>query len=115
MKETKVFRALSSADRQILLYELVNADEPVRERELSREVAARRHQVPPGQLDDVKIKRAQIRLVHLHLPMLSELNVIERDDDLVAPINGAWEDELHDAAEVLDVWPPDNFLEQSLP
>lgn len=114
MKETEAFRALSSADRQILLYELITANEPVNERALSREVAARRHQVPPRQVDEEKIKRARVRLVHLHLPMLSELDIIERDSDSVAPIDGTWEDELRHAADILDVWPPDGFLQQSL-
>lgn len=108
MKETEAFRALGSADRQILLYELVCADEVVTEEELARQVAARRHQIPPRSVDEEKIERAYIRLVHLHFPLLRELNIIEQDGGTVDLIEGTQRAQLLEAARELEEWPSDD-------
>lgn len=110
MRETEAFRVLASADRQLLLHELVCTDEPATEGELSRKVAARRHQISPETISEEKIERAHVRLIHEHLPLLLDLNVIERDGDRVA-LTDACRDQWLEAAKTLEVWPPDDWLQ----
>lgn len=115
MKETEAFRALGSADRQVLLHELVTTDGKTTEEELSRKVAARRHQIPPAKISEKKIERAHVRLVHVHLPLLLDLNIIERDDHKVTLTNDERRDQLLEAAEVIETWPPDDLLQRPTP
>lgn len=110
MEDTEVFRALGSADRQILLYELVTTDGSVSEVALACTVAARRHQIPRETVDEPKIHRAHIRLVHIHLPLLVDMDVVTRDDDEVALTDDAVGERLIEAADVIGAWPPDDML-----
>lgn len=110
MEGTEVFRALGSADRQILLYELVTTEGPVSEVDLARTVAARRHQIPPETVGEPKVRRAHIRLVHIHLPMLADMDVVTRDDDEVSLADDAHREQLFEAADAIDAWPPDDML-----
>lgn len=105
MKETEAFRALGSADRQILLHELLQTDEGLPEEELARRVAARRHRTSPESLSEEDIRRAYIRLVHFHFPLLRELRIIERNEDEVSLTESERRDQLLDAATELDGWP----------
>lgn len=110
MEDTEVFRALGSADRQILLYELVTTDGPVSEVSLARTVATRRHQLPREAVREPTVHRARIRLVHLHLPLLVELDAVTRDDDGVALTDDACRERLLEAADVIGARPPDDML-----
>lgn len=110
MKETEAFKALSSADRQILLSELVRADDVVTEGELARRVAAHRHQLSPKSVDREEIDRAYIRLVHFHFPLLRELDVIEQEGDEVALTESEQRTQLLEAARELEEWPLDDLL-----
>lgn len=110
MRETEVFRVLASADRQLLLHELVSTGEKATVEELSRRVAARRHQISSEKISEDKVECAHLRLVHVHLPMLLDLNVIEQDEDTVA-LTDECKAPLLEAAEVLEEWPPDDLLQ----
>jgi|GEM_PF-1761478 len=110
MEGTEVFRALGSADRQILLYELVTTDGPVIEAALARTVAARRHQIPREAVREPTAHRARIRLVHIHLPMLVDMDVVTRGEDEVALTGDACRERLIEAADVIGAWPPDDTL-----
>lgn len=112
MKETEAFRALGSADRQILLYELVRRDGEVVEEELAREIAAHRHRIAPESISEEKINRAHMRLVHTHLPMLRELNLIEQDGSEVSLTDGEPKDQLLEVASEFGEWPPGEILER---
>lgn len=113
MEEKEAFRALGSADRQILLYVLVTGDDPVTVEDLSRKVAAGRHQTRPEKTSDDKIERALVRLVHVHLPMLADMDIIERDGDTVTLNDDACREQLIESAELLDIWPPDGLRASS--
>lgn len=112
MDETEVFKILASADRQILLQVLASADETATEKELSRIVAAQRHDISPEAVSEEEIKRARIRLVHKHLPKLLEQNVIEQDGNKVALTDGG-RDQWIEAAKTLGGWPPDERVQSS--
>ncbi|RDI73015.1 hypothetical protein DWB78_04870 [Halopelagius longus] len=105
MKETEAFRVLGSADRQILLHELVRADEGMAEEELARRVAARRHRTSPDSLGEEDIERAHIRLAHFHFPLLRDLRIIEQNEDEVCLTESERRDQLLEAAAELDEWP----------
>ena len=113
MNQTEAFHVLASADRQLVLHELLARDEPVTVDELSREVAARRHRLPPEKVTGGMVERAQVRLVHGHLPKLAQKDVVDVDwrDRTVALIEGESVEQLFDAATELDSWPPDDLLE----
>ena len=113
MKRTDAFRVLASADRQLVLHELVRGPDPVTVDTLSQRVAARRHRVPPGTVSDAQAERAQIRLVHQHFPQLEERDLIavdwkEREVSLTDSENV---DALLDAAGELEQWPPNDLLD----
>lgn len=108
MNESAIFRMLASADRQLLLYELERADEPLTEEELARRVAARRHDISPDKVSAEKVERAHIRLVHKHFPLLRGLDVIEQTGDGLA-LNDECRDEWIEAAKTLEAWPPEEW------
>lgn len=110
MKESEAFKVLASADRQLLLYELVRTDAPTAEEELARKVAARRHQITPETISEEKVERAHVRLVHEHFPLLLDLDVIKQDGGKVA-LTDECRDQWLEAAKALEVWPPDEWLE----
>lgn len=109
MDDTDVFLALDSADRQILLSELVTTDGPVSEVALTRTVAARRHQAPRESVREPTVHRTYLRLMHVHLPLLVDVDVVTRDDE-VALTDDACRERLLEAADVIDASPPDNML-----
>ena len=84
MDETEAYRMLASADRQLLLHKLVHDDREVTEEDLSRHVAAGRHQIPFQSVSEEELDRAHLRLVHNHFPMLYDLDIIEQSDGMVA-------------------------------
>lgn len=102
---------LASVDRQLLLHELLRTDGKATEEELSRQVAARRHQLAPEKISEEKVERARVRLVHVHLPLLLDLGIIDRDDGAVSLTDDERTDQLLEAAEVLEEWPPDELLQ----
>lgn len=113
MKQTEAFRLLASADRQLVLHELVEKGGETTIGRLSREVAARRHRISPERISDDEIERAYVRLVHTHLPVMAEKGVIsvEWDGGDVFLTDEEDIDHLFEAAEELDSWPPDDLLE----
>ena len=113
MNEREAFRVLASADRQFLLYELVTGGGKATEEDLSRRVAAWRHQTSPEKIGEDEIERAHVRLVHVHLPLLLDLNIVEWDDGEVALTSDECRDRLLDVAEELDEWPPGDLLHHS--
>ncbi|MFC6717762.1 hypothetical protein ACFQGT_08990 [Natrialbaceae archaeon GCM10025810] len=112
MKQTDAFRVLASADRQLVLHELLERDGSANVDELSRQVAARRHRIEPDRIDDEKVEAAHLRLVHHHLPQLSERDLLEFDweERKVSLADDESVDEVFEAAEVLDSWPPTDLL-----
>lgn len=110
MNQTEAMRILASADRQILLHELLLADGEASVEELSRQVAVRRHRTSLDHLDDEHVDRARVRLVHAHLPHLAERTVVDWSDGEVAFRDADRVDDLLDVAEELDQWPPDELL-----
>lgn len=114
MDQLEAFRILASADRQLVLHELVERDGPTRIADLSRQVAARRHLISAERITDSKVERAHIRLVHGPLPQLQEKGVVDVDweEGEVALTDTSQVDQLFDAAEELDSWPPDDLLER---
>lgn len=115
MEETEAFRALGSADRQILLHELLRADGGVVETELARQIAARRHRLAPEAVSAEKIERAHLRLVHKHIPLLRELDVAESDDGEVTLTGERAREQLLEVASELEDWPPDDILQSPPP
>ncbi len=111
MNRTDAFRVLASADRQLILHELVTADGPLAVETLSRHVAMRRHRLPPETVSDEQIERAQVRLVHQHFPILleRELVTVDWDRNEVALADTPALETLLDAATELDQWPPDDM------
>lgn len=112
MKESDTFRMLASVDRQLVLYELERADGPTTEEELACKVAARRHDISPEKTSDEEIERAHTRLVHNHIPLLLDLNVIEQNGDRVV-LNDECRDQWLEAARTLDAWPPIEWVRPS--
>lgn len=113
MKETEAFRVLGSADRQILLHELLRTDEGMTEERLARQLAARRHRLPPTRVSEEMIQRARIRLIHVHFPLLRELDLLEQDDGEVVLTAGKHQERLLEAATELEDWPPGDFRQLS--
>ena len=108
MKESDTFAMLASADRQLVLYELERADGPTTEEELACKVAARRHDISPEKISAEKIKRAHVRLVHNHFPLLLGLDVIEQSGDGLV-LNDDCRDQWIEAARILEAWPPEEW------
>lgn len=111
MNRTEAVHVLASADRQLVLHELVTGDGTATVGELSREVAARRHRLAAEKVTSGMVDRAQVRLVHTHLPALAKNDVVEVDwtDRTVALREGENADRVFDAAAELDGWPPDDL------
>ena len=114
MDQREAFRVLASADRQLVLHELVERGGEATVETLSRQVAARRHRIPSTTVDADKVARARIRLVHIHVPILQETDVatVDYDEEAVILTENASLDRLFDAADQLDSWPPDDLLKQ---
>ena len=114
MEQTEAFRVLASADRQLVLHELLEHDGAADIDDISRQVAARRHRLSSGKIDDRMIERAHVRLVHAHFPHLQAQNLIDIDwdDGAVSLTDEEDVDQLLEAAEELDSWPPTDLLEQ---
>lgn len=114
MNQMEAFRILASADRQIVLHELLETDGEASVEELSQRVAARRHKIASDRIGERKVKRARTRLVHSHLPKLQETGVITVDwaENEMALRDGVELDRLFDAAAEVESWPPDDLLEQ---
>jgi hypothetical protein len=111
MDRTEALAVLASADRQLVLHELVERDRTVTLEGLSRSVAARRHQIPAADLDDRKIDRARYRLRHTHLPKLAEEEIIDPNwEDSVSLADGERADRVFGLSEELECWPPDGSL-----
>ena len=113
MNQTEAFHVLASADRQLVLHELLERDGAASVDELSRHVAARRHKIAPDAISEAKVERATVRLVHAHLPQLEEANVVAVDwsEGAVSLTDEAAVDRLFAAAEELDSWPPNDLLD----
>ena len=111
MDQRDAFRVLASADRQLVLYELVDQNEPVSIGSLSQTIAARRHRVSTETVSDAQTDRAQVRLVHLHFPQLMERDIITVDwsDDKVSLADTEHVYVLLEAAEELEPWPPNDM------
>lgn len=114
MKQTEAFRVLASADRQLVLHELLEHDGAADIDEISQQVAARRHRLSSGKIDDGMIERAHVRLVHAHFPHLQARNLIDIDwdDEAVVLTDDECVDQLLKAAEELESWPPTDLLER---
>lgn len=108
MKQTEAFRILASADRQLVLHELLERNGELTVEELSRRVAARRHKISAEKLDEHMADRAQVRLVHSHFPHLQAKDLVDIDwgDESVSLADEENVEQLFEAAEVLDSWPP---------
>lgn len=113
MDQTDAFRTLASADRQLVLHELVESDGATAVDELSRQVAARRHRIPSEDIDEGLVRRARLRLVHLHLPHLEERDLVEvdRDRDVVVFADDDRVERVLEAADELANWPPTGLLQ----
>ncbi|WP_226480930.1 DUF7344 domain-containing protein [Natrinema amylolyticum] len=114
MNQIEAFRILASADRQLVLQELLEQDEVASVEEISQQVAIRRHQVSPEKISDTHVERAHVRLVHTHFPMLQEKGVIDVnwDENSISLIDDGDVIQLFDAAEELEGWPPDDLPKQ---
>ncbi|MFU8867919.1 hypothetical protein [Natronococcus sp.] len=111
MDRTEALAVLASADRQLVLHELTERDGTATLEDLSRSVAARRHQLPLEDLDDRKVERARDRLRHTHLPKLAERGVIDSSwEEAVSLADGESTDRVFGLSEELDCWPPDDSL-----
>lgn len=113
MKETDALQALASADRQILLRELVQTDGGVDETELARKIAADRHNLPPEAVSEEKVERARVRLYHVHLPLLSDLDIVDWEDGTVAFTDDERRDQLLDVASEFGDWSPADQLQRT--
>lgn len=113
MNQMDAFRILASADRQLVLHELVERDSDTTIAALSQQVAARRHGIPTDRISETKVERAHVRLVHSHLPTLQEHGIIDVnwDGNEVSLEDGAEVDQLFEAAEEMESWPPNDLLE----
>ena len=114
MNQMEAFRILASADRQLVLHELLERDEEACIEQISQQVAARRHRISPEKISDIKVEHAHVRLVHAHLPKLQERNIIniDWDDEEISLVDGEDIDRLLDAAEELESWPPNDLLDR---
>ncbi|NKE34934.1 hypothetical protein GWG54_03705 [Natronococcus sp. JC468] len=113
MDRTEALEVLASADRQLVLHELLRLDGAIGLEELSRSVAARRHQLEPAELDERAVERARFRLTRIHLPKLAERQVIGSDwSETVSLADGTNADRVFGVAEELDCFPPDDSLER---
>ena len=112
MDQSDAFRTLASADRQLLLHELLEADGTVSVDDLSRRVAARRHRIPLEKIDERMVERARVRLVHSHLPHLEDrdLVAVDRERETVAFEDDERVARLFEAADELEHWPPTGLL-----
>ncbi len=115
MKQTEAFRVLASADRQLILHELCKNDGKATVDELAEQVAVRRHRISPDEITDDRIARAHVRLHHTQLPQLVENGVISHDpnEETVVLHDNESVEQLFAAAEEIEGWPPDDFLERS--
>ena len=114
MEEPEALRVVASADRQIVLQELSEANSTISVKELSRKVASRRNRTPPSSISDKRVRYAQIRLVHRHLPLLEDRDVIDaawRDGEVKFTDEESVE-QLFQVADDLQNWPPDDLLEE---
>lgn len=113
MDQVEAFHILASADRQLILHELLEKEQEASIEELSLQVAARRHRIPPEKISDAKVRCAHVRLVHTHLPVLQDNDIINVnwDNSEVSLLNGGDVDQLFDAAKELESWPPKDLLE----
>ncbi|AGB39066.1 DUF7344 domain-containing protein [Natronococcus occultus] len=113
MDRTETFEVLASADRQLVLHELVRRNGTSSVEQLSQSVAARRHQLAPEDLDEQAIERARFRLTRTHLPKLAERDVIhlDWDEDAVALADGKNAARVFGLSEELECFPPDDALE----
>lgn len=111
MNQMETCHILASADRQLVLHELLERGETVCIEEISRQVAARRHKISPEKVSDAEVERAHVRLVHGHLPKLQERDIIDVDWDKkeLSLIDGEDMDQLFEVAEELESWPPDDL------
>ena len=112
MDQTDAFRVLASADRQLVLHELVDDSDPIAVGSLATRVAARRHKISSGAVSDEQADRAQVRLVHLHFPQLESRDIIAIDWETREVQLGDSTDvtAVLEAAEELEQWPPDDML-----
>lgn len=113
MDQRNAFRILASADRQLVLHELAERDGTVGVDELARRVAARRHRLSSEKLDERQVDQAQLRLVHAHFPHLVEQELIDVDweAESVELTDEESVDQLFEAADALENWPPTDLLE----
>lgn len=115
MDRRDAYRVLASADRQLVLHELLDGEESVGVDELARQVAARRHRLRPRRVSEDQLSRARVRLVHVHLPLLAERELVADDwpDGTVTLAEGANLERVLDAGDRLETWPPDDLLAPS--
>lgn len=112
MDRTEAFEILASADRQLVLHELVARDGTSSVEELSQSVAARRHQLEPEDLDERAVERARFRLTRTHLPKLAERNVIRTDwDEDAVSLDDENAARVFGVSRELECFPPDDVLE----
>ena len=75
METHEVFALLADTDRQSVLMDLLETDGRSTVGALADQLAARRR----NQADELERDRAELRLVHNHLPRLADHGVIEYD------------------------------------
>jgi hypothetical protein len=76
-----ICHVLQNERRRLALYQLRNAEEPLRTGDLAEEVAAIENDTTPEQLSHSERKRVYISLYQVHLPTLDEAGVIAYDSD----------------------------------
>ncbi|RBI62563.1 hypothetical protein DMJ13_11990 [halophilic archaeon] len=76
-----VFDILRDQRRRHVLAYLFGERRPVPIDELTRAVARREFDAPPDSLDDDRLERVCISLVHTHLPKLTQAGLLERNAD----------------------------------
>jgi len=111
MDQLEAIHILASADRQIVVRKLFEREGEASITEISKQVAAERHQTSPHSISDNTIERAQIRLVHNHLPRMIEAGLINKNDNMVSLINGEGIEKVSEVAEELEPWASDDLLE----
>jgi DNA-binding transcriptional ArsR family regulator len=74
-----VFKALSNSRRRLLLSYLLEQNDPVDIKELSRVIAARENGIAPHEVTHEQRKRAYIALYQNHLPFLEKNGLIYSD------------------------------------
>ena len=75
METHEVFALLADTDRQCVLMELLETDGRISVGTLADQLAARRR----NHADELDRERAQLELIHNHLPRLADHGVIEYD------------------------------------